>query len=149
MSDKEHAWYEDPNLEFLYLGASSKRMGGYHAPIINPKIVFTGTNSIADFINFIGAYFTEDEIRLLFVVDKDLRKLGENLANKLEEMRKFEYKIFDNVQADAPKNTLMEGIKICLQFDPKAIIAVGGGSTMDTAKEIFLLYEKPNVNINN
>ncbi|MFW9829824.1 MAG: hypothetical protein ACFFBY_09585 [Promethearchaeota archaeon] len=39
MSDKEHAWNEDPNLEFLYLGANSKGMRGYHAPIINPKII--------------------------------------------------------------------------------------------------------------
>lgn len=149
MSEKEHAWYEDPSLEFLYLGASSKGMRGYHAPIVNPKIVFTGTNSIADFINFIGSYFAEDEKRLLFVVDKDLRKMGEKLANKLHEMRNFDYRIFDNVQPDAPKNTLMEGVEICLQFNPKAIVALGGGSTMDTAKGIFLLYEKPNVNINN
>jgi len=149
MSNKEHAWYEDPNLEFLYLPASSKGMRGYHAPIINPKIVFNGTNSIADFINFIGSYFTTDEKRLLFVVDKDLREMGEGLAKRLNEMRKFDYRIFDNVQPDAPKNTLMEGIQICLEFDPKAIIAVGGGSTMDTAKGIFLLYEKPKVNINN
>jgi len=149
MSDKGYAWYEDPNLEFLYIGASSKGMRGYHAPIVNPKITFTGTNSFADFINFIGAYFAKDERRLLIVVDKDLRKVGERVAKKLKEMRNFEYKIFDNVHPDAPKNTIIEGVELCNEFDPKAIIAVGGGSTMDTAKGIFLFYERPDVNINN
>ncbi|MFX0058224.1 MAG: iron-containing alcohol dehydrogenase [Candidatus Hodarchaeota archaeon] len=149
MSDKGHAWYEDPSVEFLYICASSKGMRGYHAPIVNPKITFTGTNSFADFINFIGKYFTEDEKRLLIVVDKDLRKMGEKVAKTLEEMRKFEYRIFENVQPDAPKDTLIEGVEICEEFDPKAIIAVGGGSTMDTAKGIFLFYERPDVNINN
>ncbi|MFW9936395.1 MAG: iron-containing alcohol dehydrogenase [Candidatus Thorarchaeota archaeon] len=149
MSDKGYAWYEDPSLEFLYIGASSKGMRGYHAPIVNPKITFTGTNSFADFINFIGTYFAKDERRLLIVVDKDLRKMGERVAKKLKEMRNFEYKIFDNVHPDAPKNTIMEGVELCKEFDPKAIIAIGGGSTMDTAKGIFLFYERPDVNINN
>ena len=149
MSDKGYAWYEDPSLEFLYIGASSKGMRGYHAPIVNPKITFTGTNSFADFINFIGTYFAKDERRLLIVVDRDLRKMGERVAKTLKEMRSFEYKIFDNVHPDAPKNTIIEGVEICNEFDPKAIIAVGGGSTMDTAKGIFLFYERPDVNINN
>jgi len=149
MSDKGYAWYEDPTIEFLYLGASSKGMRGYHAPIINPKITFTGTNSLADFTNFMGAYFSAEEKRLLIVVDKDLRKMGEKVAKRLKEMRKFDYRIFDNVHPDAPKNTLMKGVELCHEFDPKAIVAVGGGSAMDTAKGIFLFYERPDVNINN
>lgn len=149
MTDKNHAWYEDPAVEYLYLASSTKNMRGYHAPIVNPKITFTGTNSFIDFANFIGSYFKPDDKRLLIVVDKDLRHMGEKSGNKLLEMKGFEFKIFDDILSDAPKNTLMKGVKICQEFQPKAIIAIGGGSTMDTAKGIFLLYEKPNVNLNN
>ncbi|TFG09452.1 MAG: iron-containing alcohol dehydrogenase [Promethearchaeota archaeon] len=149
MTDKDHAWYEDPAVEYLYLASSTKNMRGYHAPIVNPKITFTGTNSFIDFANFIGSYFRPEDKRLLIVVDKELRQLGEKTGNRLSEMKGFGYKIFDNVLSDAPKNTLMEGVDICKEFDPKAIVAIGGGSTMDTAKGIFLLYEKPNVNLNN
>jgi len=149
MSDKDHAWYEDPAVEYLYLASSTKNMRGYHAPIVNPKITFTGTNSFIDFANFIGSYFGPEDKRLLIVVDKQLMQLGERTGKRLSEMKGFEFKIFNNVQSDAPKNTLMEGVKICEEFQPKAIIAIGGGSTMDTAKGIFLLYEKPQVNLNN
>lgn len=149
MTDKEHAWYEDPAVEYLYLASSTKNMRGYHAPIVNPKITFTGTNSFIDFANFIGNYFGSDDKRLLIVVDKELRQMGEKTGNRLSEMKGFTFRIFDNVHSDAPKNTLMEGVKICEDFQPKAIIAIGGGSTMDTAKGIFLLYEKPKVNLNN
>ena len=82
-------------------------------------------------------------------MDKELRQIGERTGNRLSEMKGFEFKIFDNVLSDAPKNNLMDGVKICEEFQPKAIIAIGGGSTMDTAKGIFLLYEKPQVNLNN
>ncbi|TFG17400.1 MAG: iron-containing alcohol dehydrogenase [Promethearchaeota archaeon] len=149
MTDKDHAWYEDPAVEYLYLASSTKNMRGYHAPIVNPKITFTGTNSFIDFANFIGSYFGPEDKRLLIVVDKELRQLGERTGRRLSEMKGFDFKIFDNVLSDAPKNTLMDGVKICEEFQPKAIIAIGGGSTMDTAKGIFLLYEKPNVNLNN
>jgi len=124
-------------------------MRGYHAPIVNPKITFTGTNSFIDFANFIGSYFGQEDKRLLIVVDKELRQIGERTGNRLSEMKGFKFKIFDNVLSDAPKNTLMEGVKICEEFQPKAIVAIGGGSTMDTAKGIFLLYEKPQINLNN
>ena len=149
MSDEEFAWYEDPAVEYLYLASSTKNMRGYHAPIVSPKITFTGTNSFIDFANFIGSYFGAEDKRLLIVVDKELRKKGEDVGTRLAEMKGFQIQIFDNVLPDAPKYTLMEGVKICEEFQPKAIIAVGGGSTIDTAKGVFLLYEKPQVNLNN
>ncbi|MEJ2294101.1 MAG: iron-containing alcohol dehydrogenase, partial [Candidatus Lokiarchaeota archaeon] len=76
-------------------------------------------------------------------------KIGEDVGTRLAEMKGFQIQIFDNVLPDAPKYTLIEGVKMCEDFQPKAIIAVGGGSTMDTAKGVFLLYEKPQVNLNN
>ena len=51
-------------------------MRGYHAPIISPKTTFTGTNSLIDFINHLGAFLSPDEKRALLVVDKDLVKFS-------------------------------------------------------------------------
>jgi len=149
MSKEEHAWYEDPSVEYLYVASSTKGMRGFHAPLISPKITFTGTNSFIDFANFLGVYFSPEDKRFLLVVDKDLRKIGEKVAKKLGDMKGFQYEIFDDVIPDAPKNTLIEGVELCQKFNPSAIIALGGGSTMDTAKGIFLLYERPEVNLNN
>jgi len=74
MSKRDFAWYEDPDLKNLYIKSASNAMRGYHAPIVHPKITFTGTNSLTDLTILLGAYLTEDEKRVLIVVDKDLRK---------------------------------------------------------------------------
>lgn len=148
MSRKEIAWYENDMLKDMYIKASSNAFRGYHSPIITPKTTFVGTNSLNDFINHISAYLSDDERRVLIVVDKDLRKLGERVAKRLDQ-RRIDSRFYDNVLPDAPKFTILEGAKICEEFDPKVILAIGGGSAMDTAKLILLYYEQPNININN
>ncbi len=148
MSRRDIAWYENDMLKSLYIKASSNAFRGYHSPIISPKTTFVGTNSLNDFINHISAYLSDDEKRVLIVVDKDLRRLGERVADRMGQ-RGIDSKFYDNVLPDAPRNTILEGAKICEEYDPKIILAVGGGSAMDTAKLILLFYEKPEININN
>ncbi|MFW9897140.1 MAG: iron-containing alcohol dehydrogenase, partial [Candidatus Thorarchaeota archaeon] len=78
----------------------------------------------------------------------DLRKLGERVSNRMHQ-RGIDSKFYDNVLPDAPRYTVLEGAKMCEEYDPKVILAIGGGSAMDTAKLILLFYEKPEININN
>ena len=147
MSKKDVAWYESPAMKSMYVKASSNAFRGYHSPIVSPKTTFVGTNSLNDFINHIAAYLSEDEKRVLIVVDKDLRRLGERVATRLSQ-RGIDSKFYDNVLPDVPRDTALEGAEICEEYDPKVILAVGGGSAMDTAKLILLFYEKPEININ-
>ena len=149
MPKEEVAWYENPDLKGLFIKAASNAMRSYHGPIVTPKTTFTGTNSLTDFINHIGAYLAPEERRVLIVVDKDLRKMGEKVAERLLSLKQVESRIFDNVLPEVPKHTVMDGVKACEEYDPKIMIALGGGSAMDTAKLIMLFYEKPNLNINN
>ena len=148
MSRRDIAWYENDMLKDMYIKASSNAFRGYHSPIISPKTTFVGTNSLNDFINHISAFLSEDERRVLIVVDKDLRKLGERVANRLSQ-RSINSRFYDNVLPDVPRDTVLEGAKVCEEYDPKVILAVGGGSAMDTAKLMLLFYEKPEININN
>jgi alcohol dehydrogenase class IV len=149
MSRRKIAWYENPDIKGLFIKAASNAMRGYHCPITSPKTTFTGTNSLTDFIIHLGAYLNKDEKRVLIIVDKDLRKFGEKVAEQLITLRGIESKIFDNVLPDVPKYTVLDGVEICMEYDPKVIISIGGGSAMDTAKLIFLFYEKPEINLNN
>jgi len=146
---RDIAWYEDPKLKGLFIKAASNAMRSYHAPIVTPKTTFTGSNSLTDFINHIGSYLTPEEKRVILVVDKDLRKMGEKVAKRLMTLKQIDSKIFDNVLPEVPKYTVMEGVKACEEYDPKIMIAIGGGSAMDTAKLIMLFYEKPDINLNN
>ena len=149
MSRREIAWYENEDLKSLYIKASSNAMRGYHAPIVSPKTTFTGTNSLIDFINHLGSFLSKDEKRVLIVVDRDLRKFGERVAERLRESKQIDSRIFDNVLSEVPKYTVNEAVEVCNEYDPKVIIAIGGGSAMDTAKAILLFYEQPIININN
>ena len=149
MSRKDIAWYENEFLKDKYIKAGSNAFRGYHSPIVSPKTTFVGTNSLNDFINHIGAYLLDNEKRVLIVVDKDLRRFGDRVANRLKSQRNIDSKFFDNVLPDVPKYTVLEGAKICEEYDPKVILAIGGGSAIDTAKLILLFYEQPDININN
>ena len=148
MSSKDKAWYEDEKLKSLYVKAQSNAFRGYTAPVICPKTTWIGTNSLTDFINHLGAYLADDEKRVLIVVDPALRRMAEKVANKMRTMKQIDSKIFDQVFPEVPKYSLKDGVKACEEYKPKTIIAIGGGSTMDTAKMIFLLYEQPNINFN-
>ncbi len=149
MARRDIAWYEDPGLKNLFIKAASNAMRGYHCPIVSPKTTFTGTNALIDFLNHIGAYLAPNEKRVLIVVDKDLRKMGEEVAEQMKALKGIDSKIFDNVLPDVPKYTVNEAVTICKEYDPKVILAIGGGSAMDTAKCVLLFYEKPDINVNN
>ena len=52
---------------------------------------------------------------------------------------------FSNVAPDPTLACAKEGAKLMAGFKPDAIIAVGGGSAMDAAKIMWVLYEHPEV----
>jgi len=94
------------------------------------------------------AFLAEDERRILLVVDKDLRKFGEITAEMFKG-KTIDCRIFDNVLPDVPRETVVEACEVCKEYEPRAIVAIGGGSAIDTAKLIMLYYEAPVININN
>lgn len=55
-------------------------------------------------------------------------------------------KTFSNVKPDPTLSTINEGLEIINAFGPDVIIGLGGGSPMDAAKIMWLMYENPDVN---
>ncbi|MDN4478910.1 bifunctional acetaldehyde-CoA/alcohol dehydrogenase [Demequina lignilytica] len=53
--------------------------------------------------------------------------------------------IMDNVEPEPSVSTVRKGAETLRAFKPDTIIAVGGGSPMDAAKVMWLLYEHPEV----
>jgi len=45
----------------------------------------------------------------------------------------IEYDIFSNVVPDAPVDKIADGVKKFLSYQPEAVIAVGGGSAIDSS----------------
>ena len=65
------------------------------------------------------------------------------ITDKLTEMG-IQYATFHNVEPDPTLACAVEGAKQMAAFNPDVIIALGGGSAMDAAKIMWVLYEHPN-----
>ncbi|MBQ7352831.1 MAG: bifunctional acetaldehyde-CoA/alcohol dehydrogenase [Clostridia bacterium] len=65
------------------------------------------------------------------------------ITNKLAEMG-IQYAIFHSVEPDPTLACANEGAMQMNAFKPDVIIAFGGGSAMDAAKIMWVLYEHPN-----
>jgi acetaldehyde dehydrogenase/alcohol dehydrogenase len=84
--------------------------------------------------------------RAFIVTDKPIYELGmlKNLEEVLEEID-VKYDIFYDVEPDPSLETVERGLALMRNFDPDVIIALGGGSPMDAAKIMWLLYEHPEI----
>ena len=64
------------------------------------------------------------------------------ITDKLDEMG-IAHTTFFNVQPDPTLGNAQEGVQQMREFQPDTIIALGGGSAMDAAKIMWVLYEHP------
>ena len=84
--------------------------------------------------------------RVFIVTDTFLYKNGytKGITDKLDQMG-IVHTTFYNVAPDPSLTSAKEGAKQMESFEPDAIIAIGGGSAMDAAKIMWVLYEHPEV----
>ena len=84
--------------------------------------------------------------RVFIVTDKFLFENGYTkcVTDKLNELG-IEYAVFSNVAPDPTLGSAKEGTKAMEAFKPDCIIALGGGSPMDAAKIMWVMYEHPEV----
>lgn len=87
-----------------------------------------------------------DKKRAFIVTDAFLFKSGavKRVGELLSEYG-IEYTVFSEVTPDPTLSCAKEGAKRMSAFEPDVIIAVGGGSPMDAAKIMWVLYEHPEV----
>ena len=57
-----------------------------------------------------------------------------------------DYEIFFDVKADPMMEVVRQALSMVQSYQPDLIVALGGGSPMDTAKAVWLMYEQPNTN---
>lgn len=105
---------------------------------VSPQIVFGE-----------GALDALDELegrRALVVTDATLVQLGivEKVTVHLKNAG-LEVRVFDEVEPDPSVATVLRGAEVARAFEPDWIIGLGGGSPMDAAKAIWILYERPDL----
>ena len=84
--------------------------------------------------------------RAFVVTDSFLYKNGytKAITDKLDEMG-IVYTVFADVQPDPTLANAQAGAAAMTAFQPDTIIALGGGSAMDAAKIMWVMYEHPEV----
>lgn len=87
-----------------------------------------------------------DRKRAMLVTDKPLVDLGyaARVTDLLEAMG-IETRVFSEVMPDPDVATIRAGVERLRAFQPDVVIALGGGSPMDAAKVMWMLYEQPHV----
>ncbi len=85
--------------------------------------------------------------RAFIVTDRYLFNSGTvyNVTNVLEDIG-IDYQIFFDVKPDPTLSTINEALSMVKTYEPDVIIALGGGSPIDAAKLLWLLYEQPDTN---
>lgn len=85
--------------------------------------------------------------RAFIVTDSFLYKNGftKCITDKLDELG-ITHTTFFNVAPDPTLACAIEGTALMRSFEPDTIIALGGGSAMDAAKIMWVMYEHPEVN---
>ncbi|WP_040977111.1 bifunctional acetaldehyde-CoA/alcohol dehydrogenase [Necropsobacter massiliensis] len=103
-------------------------------------------------------YFERDSIqylqsmkgmeRVVIVTDRTMVDLGfvEKIAKQITARgNHVTYQLFADVEPDPSIETVRRGVELIRSYKPDTIIALGGGSSMDAAKVMWLFYEQPEV----
>jgi len=86
----------------------------------------------------------EGKKRAFIVTDRFLFNSGAaaSIEKVLDEIG-IDHQIFFDVKPDPTLSTINQAMEILKPYEPDVIIALGGGSPMDAAKIMWLLYEQP------
>lgn len=88
----------------------------------------------------------KDRRRACIITDTTMEQLGHvrKVSEVLENMG-MEVRVFSGVLPDPDIATAQKALEMVNAFQPDMFIALGGGSPMDAAKIIWLLYEVPDI----
>ncbi|MFC9291079.1 bifunctional acetaldehyde-CoA/alcohol dehydrogenase, partial [Streptomyces sp. NPDC057052] len=128
------------------------------AQLLNVKRVSTRRNNLQWFKVPPKIYFEPQAIRYLtsmpdvhrvtIVTDATMTRLGfvDRITGVLQRRREpVTLQIIDNVEPEPSIDSVRRGARLMEDFRPDTIIALGGGSPMDAAKVMWLLYEQPDI----
>ncbi len=126
--------------------------------LINIKRVGRRKNNMQWFKIPPKIYFERDSIsylkqmpdvnRVFIVTDRSMVDLGylDKVTKQLGlRENNVQYQLFCDVEPDPDITTVEKGAAAMRSFAPDVIIALGGGSSMDAAKGMWLFYEHPEV----
>ena len=82
--------------------------------------------------------------KVLVVTDKALFECGvtSKVTDELDKAQ-IEYSVYSDVRPNPTKKNVWDGVKACKEAKADVLVAVGGGSSIDTAKAIGIITNNP------
>ncbi|MFI6052129.1 bifunctional acetaldehyde-CoA/alcohol dehydrogenase [Streptomyces violascens] len=120
------------------IGRRNNNMQWFKVP---PKIYFERNS-----IRYLGEM--DGLERVTIVTDKTMGRLGfvQKVSDILQARpRPVVLQVVDNVEPNPELATVRAGAAMMRDFRPDTIVALGGGSAMDAAKIMWLMYEHPEI----
>src|SRR5919199_2729271 len=117
---------------------SEKPIGGAMTPFTfqtTPNVLFEpgAAQKIAGLVAAFGAR------RVLFVTDKGVRGAGLTKDAEASLAEAAELTVFEDVVADPPSHVVEAAVALCREKQVEAVVSIGGGSALDTAKLVAYL----------
>ena len=82
--------------------------------------------------------------KAFLVTDKTMESIGHvSRIEKILEDLGIQVQVYSNVRPDPDLSNVHEALEMVKNFQPDVFISLGGGSPMDAAKIIWLMYEQP------
>ena len=106
-----------------------------------PRIALSGSNAIQDAVNSLAERGTKS---VLFLTDKILVNLpAAQLIRQLLDEKKIAYTVFTEIEPNPTTQTVDKAFAEFQKAKPEAIVALGGGSVIDTGKAVRILSANP------
>jgi len=133
-------WFDDPNSQVMFLGAGASSYRGLRANFLAPRTLI-GSHALQVFFEQAEGIFSLK--RALIITDPWMAGEAEKVAGIFRRFD-FEAKTWSGVGEEAPLSSIREGAAVAKEYAPTLLVAFGGGSVLDAAKALYILYEKEN-----
>lgn len=109
--------------------------------LILNELAYFGKGAVNEILNVLKQ---KNLNKVLIVTQKELLELGVSTrVTTLFDEAEVDYKVFEKVQENPSVSNVKEGVALCKEYGADSIVAVGGGSAIDTAKAIGIIIANP------